>query len=317
MAQHRTFRIFGVGGLGINIAKAYQADPLIADSPMVAYADTSRSNLDSTNEPFSYLIDGVDGSGKKRDMNAAPIRKHVAPLLSEFPPADFNVVIFSASGGTGSTMGPLLIHELMLRKKPVIAVIGGDSDSAIAIGNTLNTLRSLSGLSGKMNIPVTAVYEEMTLGSQRREVDGLLQRSIDALRVLTSGLNDEMDTQDLAHWLNYSVVTPHLPGLGILHIYNTNERLDDLYGALSVASLYASPDEPHGAVKSSYRTTGYTGSQGSSPLHFVITQDGLTAVVESLERKLEEHETQAQGIAAQHVTLHDTNKKSTDDFMQF
>lgn len=316
MAQHQSIRLYGAGGLGTNIAKLYQPKQEVADSPMVAYADTSRSNLSADNDKYSYLIDGVDGSGKKRDLNAASIRKHVAPMLSEFPPGDFNLVIFSASGGTGSVFGPMLVHELMMRKKQVIAVVGGDSDSAIAIDNTLKTLRSLSALADKAQIPVTIVYEEMSLGSQRREVDSLFQKAIDAIRILTSGLNTEMDTQDLAHWLNYASVTSHEPGLGILHIHNTNDSLTDLYGALSVASLYASPDDPHGAVKAAYRTTGYTGSQGTSPLHFVITQDGLTAVVEGLERKLEEYNVHSQGLASSHVTLHD-RKKSTDDFMQF
>lgn len=315
MATHKTIRLFGAGGFGTNIARRYQSPPDLADSVQVSYIDTSHSNLDSDSEKHAYTLADLDGSGKKRDLNATTIRRHIAPALTAHPPGDFNLVLFSGSGGSGSVLGPLLIDELLNRKKMVVALVLGDSDSAIATRNTLKTIQSLSALSEKHGVPVTIFYEEMMQGIQRREVDAMFHEAIVSLRLLASGRNAEMDTQDLVNWLYYQNVTPHAPGLGILNIYNSNERLAELYEALSVASLYASPDEPHGPVKTAYRTTGYTGNATTSPQHYVITQSGLNAISEALQRKLDEHSQHAENLANQHIKLHASSKN--DDFMQF
>lgn len=314
MAQHKTLRIFGAGGFGVNIARHYQpTSPDIADAPLVAYLDTSKSNLKGDNEAFSYLIEGIDGSGKKRDLNVESIRRHITPALTKFPAGDFNLVLFSGSGGSGSVFGPLLVDELLSRKKQVIVMLLGDSDSAIATNNTLNTIKTLSALSAKHGTAVTIVYEEMAHGSQRRQVDDMFHEAIKAIRGLTSGLVDEIDTMDIGNWLAYEKVTSHQPGLSLLNIYTANERLNDLYEALSVASLYSSKDEPHGVVKAAYRTTGYTNNQGTQPTHFVITQSGLHAIAEALKRKVDEYKDQAAHVASQHVSLHEPGTGS--DFM--
>lgn len=315
MSTRKTLKLYGCGGFGTNIAKQYQPVPDLTDAVQVAYVDTSHSNIDASNEKFAYLINDIDGSGKKRDLNATTIRRHVSPALTEFPPGDFNLVLFSGSGGSGSVFGPLLIDELLNRKKLVIAIVLGDSDSAIATRNTLKTIQSLSALSEKHNTAITIFYEEMGTGMHRREIDAMFHEAIASLKLLSSGLNTEMDTQDLVNWLYYQNATPHTAGLGILNIYNTNERLSELYDALSVASLYASPDEPHGPVKAAYRTTGYTGNATTSPQHYVITQAGLHAISEALQRKVDEHAQHAESLASQHVKLHATGKG--DDFLQF
>lgn len=315
MSTHKTLRLYGCGGAGINLAKVYQPVPGLADAMQVAYADTSDSNIDASNEEFAYVVSGMDGSGKKRDLNAATIRRHVAPTLAAFPPGDFNLVLFSGSGGSGSVFGPLIIDELLNRKKMVVALVLGDSDSAIATRNTLKTIQTLSALAEQRHTSISIFYEEMAADGARRDIDAMFHDAIGSLKLLSNGQNAEMDTQDLVNWLYYENATPHAPGLGILNIYNSNERLGELYEALSVASLYASPDEPHGPVKAAYRTTGYTGNATTSPQHYVITQAGLHAISEALQRKLDDHAQHADKMAKQHVKLHATD--AADDFLQF
>jgi hypothetical protein len=304
MAQHKTFRLYGCGGAGTNLVKAHQTSTDQIVGPSVAYLDTSLSNLGPDNRDRAYLIDGLDGGGMKRDLNADAMRKHVSPALTQYAPADFNVVVFSGAGGTGSVFGPLLLNELVVREKPVVAAVIGDTDSAKAIENTLGTLKTLSRIAATHKTGVAVLYTEMAPGANRREVDEKIQEGIRAIGQLTSGLNAELDTQDLIHWLHYERVTSHPPGLAILNIYNSNEKLSELHGALSVASLYGSPDDPAGVVHTSYRVKGYTNLPGANPAHFVLTQDGLNAVVEGLERKLAEHKSHADTMSKQHVTLH-------------
>lgn len=315
MAKHQVISIYGCGGAGTNIARIFQTQPESVTGARVAYLDTSLSNLNRENEELAYLIEGVDGSGKKRDLNADSMRKNVSPALTKFPPGDFNIVIFSASGGTGSVFGPLIINSLLERGKPVVAAIIGDVDSAIAVKNTIKTLQTLSALSAKHETSIAVIYSEMAHGAPRRDVDEVIIKGIKALQQLASGMNAEMDTQDLLHWLHFDRVTDHPPALAMLNIYNSNEHIAELNGALSVASLYSNPDEPIGTVNTAYRITGYTNVPGTGPLHFVLTQEGLQSQVEKLERKQSEHHGHTASLAKNHVRLHDARDNS-DDFLK-
>lgn len=313
-AQHKTFRIYGCGGTGINITRQHQSD--LGDAVLPAYFDTSRSNLADNNIEYSYLIDGIEGSGKQRDLNVEAMRRHVVPAVNKFPPGDFNVVIFSGSGGSGSVFGPLVVNELLGRNKAVVAIVLGDQDSGKATENTHKTLQTLSALSANHSVPVVMVYREMANGSGRRETDEAFHQAIGALRKLarlTGVPASELDAQDVFNWLHYHKVSSHKPGLSLLNIYSSNDRLAEQFEALSVASIYGSPDDAHGEVKAAYRTTGYSNNDTPNPLHFVISQNGLTATVDSLKRKTDEIQQQASHLAGQHVTLHDVNRR--DDFL--
>jgi hypothetical protein len=315
MAKHQTLAILGCGGCGTNIARLYQNNDAVL-GPKVSYYDTSVSNLNLENEAHAFLIEGTDGSGMKRDLNVEPMRKNVAPALKKFTPGDFNIVVFSASGGTGSVFGPLILDELMTRGVPAMVAVIGDTDSAKATENTLGTLRTLSALSAKHKTSIPMLYSEMSPGAQRREVDKLIHEGIDAIKLLTNGQNAELDSQDIVHWMHYERVTSHSAALSLLNIYNANEKVADLHGALSVASLYASTDDPHATVTTAYKVKGYTNAQGTVPLHFVLTQEGLAAAVEKLERTLTEHRNHDEAIKKQHVVLHD-ERAAANDFLQF
>jgi hypothetical protein len=315
MAKHQTLAILGCGGCGTNIARLYQNNDTI-NGPKVSYYDTSVSNLNQENEAQAYLIEGTDGSGMKRDLNVEPMRKNVAPALKKFSPGDFNIVVFSASGGTGSVFGPLILDELLTRGVSAMVAVVGDTDSAKATENTLGTLRTLSALSAKHKTSIPMIYSEMAPGAQRRDVDKVIHDSIKATQLLTNGQNAELDSQDIVHWMCYERVTSHPPALSILNIYDANDKVSDLHGALSVASLYSTTDEAHATVTTAYKVKGYTNAIGPGPLHFVLTQEGLASAVEKLERSLKEHKAHDEAIRQNHVTLHDSVSTS-GDFLQF
>ena len=96
--------LFALGGAGINIAEhfvkyANKQEPGFAEINPV-FVDTSRSNL-TANIPESmiYLVDGLDGSGKKRDTNYTVLSESSKDILHKFKPADINIVLHSGSGG--------------------------------------------------------------------------------------------------------------------------------------------------------------------------------------------------------------------------
>lgn len=100
---HR-MRIYGAGGCGCNRVNAIMERGLPTSNRaevLPAVLDTSRSNLQKSNlgEDSVYLVPDLDGSGKLRHENHREISKSIKNMLNQIPPDDFNVVIFSASGG--------------------------------------------------------------------------------------------------------------------------------------------------------------------------------------------------------------------------
>lgn len=97
--------IYAAGGLGTNIGAQFlnhtAGKGFAALNPV--FLDTSRANLTSIiPEDKIYIVKGAserDGSGKKRDENYGPIRESVKDMLLKHKPLDFNIVLFSASGG--------------------------------------------------------------------------------------------------------------------------------------------------------------------------------------------------------------------------
>src|ERR1700690_3688627 len=125
-------RLYGCGGLGSNIVKDYigrQPAPGFA-TPLTSFIDTSRSNLAGiANQDDIFVLEGTDGSGKVRKENHAQISAAVKQILLKQAPEDFNIVIFSASGGSGSVIGPLLVSELLSRGHAVVVLTAGSSES--------------------------------------------------------------------------------------------------------------------------------------------------------------------------------------------
>ena len=101
-------RLYGCGGAGINIVSTFkkavgnhEVGHAIAEP---VFVDCSRSNIHSDIPDDRILIMDVseqtrEGSGKKRDENNTAFSRNTRSILQKFEPLEFNVVVFSASGG--------------------------------------------------------------------------------------------------------------------------------------------------------------------------------------------------------------------------
>ena len=97
-----TIAIYGVGGAGINLVAPYlnieNDEHLAVIKPLLI--DTSTSNIGSVNaDKSTYLVEGLDGSGKIRKENHVAIGRSISQAAIELPPEMFNIVVFSAAGG--------------------------------------------------------------------------------------------------------------------------------------------------------------------------------------------------------------------------
>jgi hypothetical protein len=310
-----TLRLYGSGGAGTNIVGSWHSMdgssvPGTA-ACMVAYADTSRANLPpNVKENHFFLLADKDGSGGVRKENHTDIGRNVPALLQKHPPGDLNVVCFSASGGSGSVFGPLTIKELIKANKPVVAVVVGSEESAIRRINTLNTLKSLDSIARQTGVPVVVFYDHNTPGEPRSAVDARCGFVLASLAVLASRQNRELDTADVAHWLNFSKPTGVPSQLALLHVYRDPKDVDLASNPVSIASLLKTPDMSTYSIMPEYSTRGYPRVEFDKKfeqLHFVITTDG----VRTIEKMLTERLTAATKLAAARVQ-HDSIVKPTD-----
>lgn len=310
-------RLYGCGGLGTNIVKTYIDRPPAPGfaTPLVSFVDTSRSNLAGIDDEKSiYVLDKTDGSGKVRKENHAQISAAVKQILLQQTPEDFNIVVFSASGGSGSVIGPLLAKELAARGHSVVVLLAGSSESTITAQNSLNTIKSLAAISKQVDTPIVMYYRHNGGDCTRSVVDGQLHLAISSLCYLTSRQNDELDTKDVANWLRFNHSTSVPAQLAMLDIFYSPEAVKAIKDPITIASLYSDRDQKHLEEPiPEYPCTGYfqTAIEGVSEVHLVVSTENLDATYEKLQKTLDDFIRRREGRAVAVDLVGDT--ATTDD----
>lgn len=290
-------RLFGCGGTGINVVSEFEktvgnVEPGYASAEPV-FIDCSRANISALIPDDRILIMDVrdgnkEGSGKKRNENSTMFARNTRSILQKFEPSDFNVVVFSASGGTGSVIGPLIVNELLNRRETVVCVIVGSDESMVAAENTMGTLKTLENFAAKQEAPVIAYYEHNRRDIKRSQVDYQCRELIGYLSVLASRQNAELDMRDIANWAYYDRTTTAKPRLAFFNVYVNNEDVPNTSDVISVASLYSSPDAPTIEVEPEYHTAGYVRGpvKNFEQAHYVISFDQVPILQKRLEQKI-------------------------------
>lgn len=317
-------RIFACGGAGINIVswfEKYRDKPpnhgFAAMTPV--YIDTSRSNLTKIhNEDHTYLVEGLDGSGKVRRENAQAISEHVLDILHKFKPGDLTIVVSSMSGGSGSVIAPSLVSELLNRGCSVIVCSVGSTDSRIEVENTINTLKSYEAVAKLRSAPVNMIYRENSATSKRADVDTQIQGEIVKLAALFSKQNKEMDSSDLTNWLKYTKVTSYPAKLTFLDFYI--DKVSDLkHGSIvSVATLAKHEHNTSVGQMVEYQCVGFVDEENAKelelkmPLHYVLLDGIFDQIYKDHAKTLKDlNELKNSRVAKQ--TILDNTDRTTDN----
>jgi len=255
----------------------------------VVYVDASKSNSHKhINSDNSYVLEGLDGSGKVRRENHAEISRHIRAILQKFPSADLTIVLSSTGGGSGSVIAPLIMSELLEQNTPTVCIAIGGIESALAAENTLKTLKSYESIAGLRKLPVVMYYVQNKNVTSRDDPDprivadrGIIE-IITGLCVLFSRENLELDSKDLAHWLNFNKVTsfktPQLVALSLIE--KTDDIPSNIGNIISVATLAVEGMTTPFPITPDYQCNGYIPEsctdtlKGRIPMHFV-TSDGI------------------------------------------
>ncbi len=227
--------VFAVGGTGANIAKR------IGDLDInVVFVDTSESNLKSVTTNNVFLVEGMDGAGKKMADTYENFKDIATDVFLKHPPSEFlNVVIGSLSGGSGSVMGPLLASHLVDSGKNTVAIGVVSEQSTTEIDNAKKSLRSYRGRVNAIEKPISLFYVE---GNTRSEADKTALHLINLLALLVDKKHtEEFDTADLKSFLFFDRVTDNAPTVAILDVM-PNEAFNPEKGTSVVGTILMTKD---------------------------------------------------------------------------
>lgn len=305
MRQKNTLAIYGCGGMGINACTKIIDIPTSATGfpdAVFTLIDTSQSNLNSDlNGMNKYLIPGLDGSGKDRSYTHRLATPHINQILNDYQPKDFNIVIFSLSGGSGSILGPLLVNELLKRDLDVIVFCVGSTDSGIEADNSLKSIATLQGISRTIHKPISARIYMNSDNYPRTDVDKQIEHDIRGLALLLSGINEELDNEDIHNFLYFSnlknvAVPAQLVDL-LVYSKKEEESVPENLTAIAVASLLPSYSDSRLNLGQPYSCAGYmprglteASAAGFKPLHFILTTSLLGDRIKQLKETVESFE---------------------------
>lgn len=311
-------RIYGCGGLGLNLASKFETltkspNGVNLDSVEVSFIDTSESNVrhNKIDADNLYLIEGANGSGKNRAENYQVIKEQIKRIVLNHKPQEFNIIINSLSGGSGSVIGPLLYNELRNQGHYVVNIVVGSSDSTIEISNTIKTIKSYVGISNKRAEPVIAHYFENSKKTPRSSVDDSIKSTVGLLAAFLNKHNHEIDSLDIINFLTYNKVTEHEPNFVFAKFYTKSIDVDNHYFPIAALTLADHTQETSIGYPVDYQAVGYvsnlenTNLQNLLPLHLVIMEGYASEIVERLEKSIKEVESLRAAAIAKKIQVKD------------
>lgn len=251
IGQRGLIKLYGLGGAGMNICGSQFENYRHHEEPGMAlvdtsYLDTSFANIKPNMPDDKVFIvpvpEGEDGSGKERKKNAKLIMKHIKEFLQKHAPGYINVIVSSASGGSGAVAAAILTNELLKMDQMVINITIGVADSGAEIKNTLDTLQSFEGLVSALGKTVPVAYFENSKDTPMSKVDEHVTELITAIAVVFSRMNEGLDTRDLYNFLNVERLTNYKPHAVGLTSYAGQMAEDDHRDTITVASAVTTKD---------------------------------------------------------------------------
>ncbi|BAW19276.1 hypothetical protein [Ralstonia phage RP31] len=314
VAERGNIKLYACGGAGINIGSNFEGFRGHIEAGMaevdVVYFDTSRSNLKpSMPADKIYLVPDVDGSGKERRQNAAAIMKGAKEMLQKHRPGYANVVLSSASGGTGGVLAAALIKELLDNDQLVIAITVGVADSGAEIKNTLDTLKTFEGIVQTTDKTIAVAYFENNQETPMSKVDDKITELVVAVSVLFSRQNEGLDTRDMYNFLNVNRMTSYKAHAVGLETYAGKLTATDHADTITLASARADKDNSGVDFVIPYTCYGVLPAEISAeisqqaPVHLVTKAYPFNGIAARLRGHLDEMERAAAARTTQSEVL--------------
>lgn len=277
-------RAYCVGGCAINVGSLWHQSLQTLPVAKVNFVgvDTSNNNRPDNDAFPVERPANTRGGGKLRGLNRDVIPELVEQVVMKHKPGDFNIVIFSGGGATGSSAGPYLVRRLMELGIPVVSLIVLDRSSDTEFENTVNCMRSMDGQRKYFQMPVVMDLIENDESLTRGEVNKQIVDRLNLLSIFLTDEHEESDFEDVSNLLNYSKVIEIPPALTRIDFYDA-ETIDRRIGqAVASFSLYENRDDVRSIkIGKAYRVTGVMKPNTKVPnrsgeLHMVLEYDTIS-----------------------------------------
>lgn len=321
--------VYFCGGTGVNLKDRLTATSAAFNrkgmAEMTSYViDTSESNLTSGVRDNVYIYKGLDGFGKKRDEDPAAVKKKIPEILANFVPQEFNIVVSSISGGSGSVIAPFIVRELIGQGKNVILLGVVSTDTDTEIKNTTKTLGNLETIAQSTERPVVIrTYLNPSNGNQS-EVDESVVHDILKLAMLFSRRNARLDQSDLRNWLNYNRLVEAPVKLVSLLTFASSDKeaarsiVEEGLIPISVATVAPPNTSTRTPWSVGYQATGYVSPTGAgdldSAVHFTIVDGQIAKLHAQLSTELQRLNATASGTSFAKPIPIDRNDGMNDMF---
>lgn len=141
-----------------------------------------------------------------KDMNIH-IREYLDDAKLSLDKGNYNVVLFSGAGGSGSKIGPLVVKALIEKDMTVIPVIVGDSSNLLNLEYTITTLNNIEATGRATNTAIATIYYNNTLNgsttpSTELAINEKIVKMLKVLSLYTSGNVNNIDHQDMVNFFN-------------------------------------------------------------------------------------------------------------------
>jgi hypothetical protein len=273
----------------------------------------------------------INGSGGERKTNAKEIIGSVKEFLdndgiSEKVTGVYHLVVFSAAGGSGSVIGPMIIKNLLERRIPVIAVLVGDSSNGLSAINTLNTIATINNIAVGSDSALSVMYinnKNFNTGSvmhAREAADKAIFNSLSALALFLNGMNTDLDSQDLLSIIDqtaYSTIQIK-PGLYALSTFSKEVSLPQGVIPTVGRSLTIPGISPDVGINLLHHKTGTVIDVNASaiykeqfPLHLVTAANFFVIEEQNLKSLTDEYQKMMDDISIKDIT--GTTASKADD----
>ncbi|MGL4614396.1 MAG: hypothetical protein ACRCVV_10960 [Shewanella sp.] len=312
----RCFNIYGAGGAGINILnqllKESKSQQFIKQ---VVGLDTSDANpaIDGLFE-IERLGD-TRGSGSDKSANISRYPDFVKQVLAKHQPNSINIVVFSASGGSGSGIGPFLVRAMLERDIPVLSVVIGDTTSIKEFDNTISTLRSLNAQT-KLGCPVLFAYRENQLGRTQGEVNRNVLEVINNAVMMFNLQNERIDYADVKNFFFFTNVVKADPILTQVSFCNDENVKDYKRTPVACISLFNDIDQIKAPFDNLlYRKAGLFGPETEGLINAAHALLDHGSTLNELEVMMKQQETKQAELSGKYKVQKDLSQGSDDHGM--
>jgi len=216
----KQINILAMGGAGANILvginNTLQETMILEGHPKVNlfHLDTSSANKDVSSTVgaiFHHIKSGgvenkeLQGSGGVRAANVKEtvtnIKECINANLDTINEDSVNILVSSASGGSGSIISPLLKKQLMELNIPAIVILVGDSRSLAYAINTADTIKTFHGIATQKDAVISMLYVDNAEEPQA-EIDTYIADFCSMFILFYNDKNLDMDPADMESFIN-------------------------------------------------------------------------------------------------------------------